>query len=204
MGVGADDEACTAIHEMSEALFLAGRLGVKIEDDGIRLFLQRAGSKNAFSRLEGVVQLRMHEDPPHDVGDQYACAVAGIKNARALARRTLGVIGGPQELVMALAEGNRLFLIPDVIAGGDNIGTGIDGLEIDILGDTETTSSILTVDDDEIQLQIGNQPRQSLPDSRPVLPTMSPRKRSLIHPPRSCACFDISSPLTGNQSFKKC
>lgn len=53
-----------------------------------------------------------------------------------------------------------------MIAGGDNIGTGIDGLEIDILGDTETTSSILTVDDDEIQLQIGNQPRQSLPDSR--------------------------------------
>lgn len=66
---------------------------------------------------------------------------------------------------MALAEGNRFLLVPDMVAGRDNIGAGIDGLEIDIFGDAEAAGGVFTVDDHKIELQIGNQPRQSFPDS---------------------------------------
>ena len=40
----------------------------------------------------------------HDVGNQHTRAIAGIEQAGALAGRALRVIGGAQELVVALAE----------------------------------------------------------------------------------------------------
>lgn len=91
---------------------------------------------------------------------------------------------------MALAEGNRFLLIPDMVAGGHHIRTGIDGLEIDILGNAKTASGVFTVDDNEVQLQIGNQPRQLLPDSRASgLANHISEKKKPHSPPRSCACF---------------
>ena len=41
-------EAGTAIDEMSEALLFTGRFGMEVEDNGIRLLFQRAGSQNVF------------------------------------------------------------------------------------------------------------------------------------------------------------
>ena len=46
MRMRADDEACSAVDEMAEALLLARRLGVEIEDRGIRLLPERAGGEN--------------------------------------------------------------------------------------------------------------------------------------------------------------
>ena len=167
---------------------------MKVENDGVGLLFQRARGKNSLGRLEGIVQFRMHEDAAHNVGDEDARAVAGIKNARALARRTLRIIGGTQELVVALAEGNRLLLVPDMVARRHHIGAGIDGLEVDILGDAETAGGIFTVDDDEIELQIGNQSRQPVPDRRAsgLAHHVSEKKKS-HSPPRFAYVLWIAS-----------
>ena len=45
MGVGADDEAGAAVDEMAERLFLADRLGVKIDDRRIAGEAERAGGE---------------------------------------------------------------------------------------------------------------------------------------------------------------
>ncbi len=166
MRMRADDEARATVDEMAEALLLAGRLRVKIENDRVRLLLQRAGRQNALRRAEGIIELGMHEDAAHDVGNQHTRAIAGIEQAGALAGRALRVIGGTQELVVALAEGHRLLLVPDMVAGGDDIRAGIDRFQIDVFGNPEAASGVLAIDDDEIQFQVGDQPRQFFPDGR--------------------------------------
>lgn len=95
---------------------------------------------------------------------------------------------------MALAEGNCFLLVPDMVAGRHDIGTGVDGFEKDILGNTETPGGVFTVDDDEIELQIGNQPRQPVPDSRaPGLANHIPEKKKSHSPPRLRMFFWIAS-----------
>ena len=58
MRMRADDEAGATVDEMAEALLLAGRFRVKIEDDRIRLLFKRAGRQNALRRAEGIIQLQ--------------------------------------------------------------------------------------------------------------------------------------------------
>ena len=52
---------------------------------------------------------------------------------------------------MTLDEDQRFLLIEGVIAQCDHIGTSLQKIDEDGLGDTKTTGSILTVDDDEIE-----------------------------------------------------
>ena len=109
----------------------------------------------------------MHEDAAHDVGDQNARAVPGQVDAGAAAGRALGIIGGAQEAVLARGECQRLALVPDMIAGGDDIGAcGERGLE-NLFRDAETAGRVLAVDDDEIEPEIGNQAGKLLPHRRP-------------------------------------
>ena len=65
---------------------------------------------------------------------------------------------------MPRAEAHRFLLVPDVIAGSHHIGPGIDRLEIDVFSNAETTRSILAVDDDKIEFQVGDQTGQAFPD----------------------------------------
>ena len=167
MRVRADHETGAAIDEMAEALLLAGGFRMEIEDDGVGLFLQRRGVENGFGCLERVVEFRVHEHAAHDIGDQHAGAVAGVIKARAAPWRARGVIRRAQELIVALAENDRFLLVPDMVAGGDDIGAGIDGFEEDILGDAEAAGGILAVDDDEIEFQVGHEPRQAIPYRSP-------------------------------------
>ncbi|MNL42573.1 hypothetical protein D3C87_1650360 [compost metagenome] len=55
-----------------------------------------------------------------------------------------------------------------MVTGGDHVGTGIDRFKINIFGDPKTTRSILTIHDHKIEFQIGNQPRQSVPNRCPT------------------------------------
>ena len=167
MRVRADDEAGAAVDEMAKALFFAGGFGVEVEDDGVGLLLERAGGQDRLGRLEGIVEFRMHEHPAHDVGDEDAGAVASVEQAGAASGGAGRIIGGPQKLVVARREDHRVLLVPDMVAGGHHVGAGIDRFQEDVLGDAETAGGILAVDDDEIQLEVGNQSRQPVPDRRP-------------------------------------
>ena len=78
MGVGADDEADAAVDEMAERLFLAGRLGVEIDDRRVAADPERAGGELLLDALERVVE-RVHEHPAHHVDDEHPRAVRGLE-----------------------------------------------------------------------------------------------------------------------------
>ncbi len=157
------DRAGAAVDEMGEAHLLAGRLGVEIEDHRIRLLAERAGGELALGGMEGIVEIGMHEDAAHDVGHHDARAVPREIEARAAARRAGGEIGRPQETVLARGEVQRLALVPDMVAGGDHVGAGLERGAEDVVGDAEAAGRVLAVDDDEIEPEIRNQPGQLPP-----------------------------------------
>lgn len=161
-----DDEAGAAVDEMAEALLFAGRFRMEIEDDRIRLLAERTGVEDRLSRLEGIIEFRMHEDAAHDIGNQNAGAVAGKEQVGTAAGRAGRVVGRAKKLVVPLAEDHRFLLVPDVIARGHHVGTGVDRLEEDVFGDAEAASGIFAVDDDEIELEVTDQSRKPLPDRR--------------------------------------
>ncbi len=105
----------------------------------------------------------MHEDAPHDVGNEDAGAVAGEIDAGALARRAFREIGRPEEAVGARREFERLALVPDMVAGGHHVGAGRQRLAIDLFGDAEAARCVLAVDDHEIELEVGNEAGKALP-----------------------------------------
>ncbi len=68
---------------------------------------------------------------------------------------------------MPARKGDGVLLVPDMVAGRHHIGARIDGLQKDVLGDAEAAGGVLAVDDDEVELQIGDQTRQAVPDGHP-------------------------------------
>ena len=77
-----------------------------------------------------------------------------------------GIVGRPQEALLARRERQRLALVPDMVAGGHDIGAGRNRLAKDLLGDAEAAGGVLAVDDDEIEPEIGDQAGQLLPHRR--------------------------------------
>ena len=69
---------------------------------------------------------------------------------------------GRRKRSCALGEDQRLALVEDVVAGGHDVGAGIEHLAQDFLGDAEAAGGVLAVDDDEIELVVGDQRRQPL------------------------------------------
>ena len=136
-----------------------------VEDDGVGARFERAGGKLALDRGERIVE-RVHEDAAHGVDDERALAVLGVDHGGAAAGRALGIIERADQARRALDEHQRLALIEGVIAERDGVGAGIDQLVVDRLGDAEAAGRVLAVDDDEIELPVGDQARQPLVDDR--------------------------------------
>src|SRR3954468_9390469 len=103
MGVGADDEAGAAVAEEADALLLAGRLAMEVDDDGVRGNAERASAELALQRCEGIVE-RGHEDAAQSVDDERVLAVLGLDQRGAAAGRTAWIIRGPHQTIRALDE----------------------------------------------------------------------------------------------------
>ena len=78
-------------------------------------------------------------------------AVIDVGAAAGRARR---IVDRAQEAVVALGEGQRLALVPDMVAGGDAVGAGVEQLLQDLLGDAEAAGGVLAVDDDEVEAML--------------------------------------------------
>ena len=167
MGMGPHHDARPPVEEMPEALLLAGRLGVEVDDDGVRLFAHRAGRDQIVGAGEGIVEIGMHEHPAHDVGDQHPRAVLRLEQARAVAGRAGRIVRRPDEAVLPSGEGQRLALVPDVVAGGHRIGARLQRALEDLLGDAEAAGRVLAIDDDEVELPVGDQAGQPVEDGGP-------------------------------------
>ena len=178
--MGSDDQAGAPVGEIAHRLLFACRFAVKIDNDRVRTGIERAGRQLALDCGKRVVE-RVHEDPAHGVDHQSPLAVLGVDQRRAAAGRALRKIERSNEARRALDEDQRFALIPRVVAERDRIRAGIDQLIVDDLGDAEAAGGVLAVDDDEIELPIGNEwGSRSMTMVRPERPTMSPIKRIRI------------------------
>ena len=79
-----------------------------------------------------------------------------------------GKLIGPEQAVMPLDEDQRLALVPDVIAGGHDVGSGVEELKQDRLGDAEPAGGVLAIDHHEMRAVAFAQARQRLDERRPA------------------------------------
>src|SRR5262249_42868665 len=68
----------------------------------------------------------------------------------------------PQQARMTIDEGDGLALVPDMVAGADDVDTGGVELVADLLGDAEPSGGVLAVDDDEVEPELASQARHML------------------------------------------
>ena len=165
MRVRADHQARAPIAEMTHRLFLARRLAMDIDHDRVRRALERTGGKLALRCRERIVE-RIHEDAAHQVDDQHARAVLRIEQHHAAPRRAGRIIVRADEPRRARDEGERLALVPRMIAAGNNVRAGLDHLVVDRLGDAETAGRVLTVDDHAVELPVALEVGQTVVHGR--------------------------------------
>ena len=156
MRVRAHDAAHPPVEEVGHRLLLAGGLRVHVEDDRVRATLERAGGDLVVHGTERAIDLG-HEHAPHGVHHQHVHAVLRLEQARAFARRALGIVERAQQLGTALDVDEGILLVERVVAERDDIGAGIDQLVEDLLGDAKAAGRVLAIDDEEIELVAGAQ-----------------------------------------------
>jgi hypothetical protein len=87
------------------------------------------------------------------------CPFAVFEQIGAPARRAGREIDRPQQALVLGDVGNDVALVPDVIAGGDAIHSGVVQLGADLGRDTEACRRVLAVDHDEIEAELAAQAR---------------------------------------------
>ncbi len=97
MGMGADGHGNAAIGEMRQRLFLARRLGVKVEDDGVGGEAERTGGQFLLDGGERIVH-RVHEDAADHAHHQHALALGRLIQPGAAPRRARRIIERPQHM----------------------------------------------------------------------------------------------------------
>src|ERR1700761_2515082 len=101
MGMRADDEAGAAVAEEADALLLAGRLAMEIDDDRVGSNAEGRGAELAAQRGKGIVE-RGHEDAAERIDDERRLAVLALDQRSAAAGRAARIIRGPHQAVRAL------------------------------------------------------------------------------------------------------
>src|SRR5690606_3140593 len=133
----------------------------------VRLFTERAGGELALGGLKRIVELGMHEHAAHDVGNEDARTVPGLIEAGAAPGRSDREVCRPKEAMLARREVERLALVPDVVAGGNDIGARVERRLEDLLGYAKPASGVFAVDDDKIEPEVGDQAGKAFPYRRP-------------------------------------
>ena len=133
----------------ASACFSERRLGVDVDEDGVRALQQGACRDLALHCQERVVQ-RIHENAAESVHHQDLGAVRGPEQPGARTRRADGIVERPQQAVLPRDEYERLPLVPNVVASGDNIGTGVVQVLENLLGYAKAARRVFAVDDNEV------------------------------------------------------
>ena len=201
MGVGADHEARAAVGEIAHRLLLAGRLGMHVDDDGVGVAAERAGGEFALDRGERIVE-RVHEDAAHGVDHQHARAVLGLDHGGAAPGRAGRIVERTDQPRRALDEHQRLALVPGMVAERDGVGAGVEEILIDRLGDAEAAGGILAVDDDEIELPVGDQAGQALQHDRPAAAPHHVADKQNSHI-TSCGSRSLRAPLARDRGARR-
>ena len=152
VGVGAEDGGDAAIEIPAEGLLFARGLGVEIDEDD----LGGDFGEELVGFAEGVVA-GGHEDAALEVEDGVLGAVIEGALVAAEAYGGGGVVAGTEQAAGALVRGGEdahvvedFALIPDVVAGGDDVGAEIEEFLGERGRDAEAAGRIFTVDDEEV------------------------------------------------------
>jgi hypothetical protein len=150
--VGAEQGSDAAVEVPAEGYFFAGGFAVEVEEDDFGGDL----AEELVGLAEGIVAAG-HEDAALEVHDGVLLAVAEFALVDAEAGSADSVVGGAEDAAAAdVRVGGHghvfedLALVPDVIAGGDDVGAEIEEFLGDGGGDAEASGSVFAVDDEEI------------------------------------------------------
>lgn len=156
VGVGAEDGGDAAVEVPAEGGFFAGGFGVEVEEDDFRVGVALDEGEEFVGFAEGVVGAG-HEDAALEVDDGVWGAVAEGALVEAEAGSAVSEVGGAED---AAAAGVRvggdvhvfddLFFVPDVVAGGDDVGAEVEEFFCDGGSDAEAAGGVFAVDDEEV------------------------------------------------------
>jgi hypothetical protein len=104
----------------------------------------------------------VHMDAAQEVDDQDAQAPGRLEQLRASARRPghARIVERPDQPGFPHDIGQRLFLIPRMIAERQAVGAGVEQFSRGGLGDPKAGGRVLGVDDGEVQGEVAAQARQ--------------------------------------------
>ena len=152
VGVGAEDGGDAAVEIPAEGDLFAGGLGVDVEEDD--------GSGDLGEELVGLAEGVVaggHEYAALKVHDGVLLAGGKLALVDAEAGSSGGVVGGAQDAAAAVVgvggDGHvleDLALVPDVVAGGDDMGSHVEDLFGEGRGDAEAACGVFAVDDEEV------------------------------------------------------
>ncbi len=156
MGVGAKDCGDAAIEVPAKGDLLTGGLGMEVKEDDPGARMLRDGIEQIVRLTERVVA-GAHEDAALQVQDGIALPCGELALIDAEARGAHGVVGRPQHPAATLVgicwNGHVVedfALVPDVVAGGDDMGPEVEEFFGDRWRDAEAARSVFAVDDKEV------------------------------------------------------
>ena len=119
-------------------------------------------AENVVEPGERIVE-RVHEEPAHQIDDQHVPPADPVQPP-AGTRRALREIRRTQQARVAVDIGDELPLVPDVVAGGQDVDAAIVEFAAEALGQAESAGRVLRVDDDEVEREFVAQRRHVLLD----------------------------------------
>ncbi len=118
---------------------------MEVHDDGARLFTEAV--QQVVHRRERVVDLDGHESTALEADDERA-----VGHDCAAARGGLRIVERAQDRCLAIHVRHHVLVVPDVVAGGDDVDAGVEQLFGHLGRDAETGGGVLAVANDEINL----------------------------------------------------
>ena len=150
--VGAEQGGDAAIEVPAEGHFFAGGLAVEVEEDDLCFDF----AKELVGLAEGVVA-GGHEDAALEIHDGVGLAGGELALVDAESWCAYSVVGWTKDATAAdVGVGwdgqvfEDFFFVPDMVAGGDDVGAEIEEFFCDGGSDAEAASSVFAVDDKEI------------------------------------------------------
>jgi len=152
MGVGAEEGGDATVEVPAEGNFLRGGFAVEVEED----YFCGDLAEQLVGFAEGIVA-GGHEDAALKVHDGIGLAGGEFALVDTEAGCADGVVGGAEDAAAANVgvDGNGhvfedLALVPDVVAGGDDVCAEIEELFCDRRGDAKAASGVFSVDYEEV------------------------------------------------------
>lgn len=146
MGVGADNGADAPVEIATDGDFFRGGFGVDFDhDDGGKVGVL---SEEGINGAEGAV-VGIHEHASDDGNDGEGSS-GGFEGGPSTSGTTGSEVEGADDSRFEVEEAVDVFLIPGVVAEGDDVGSGVEEGFGDGWGNATSRSGVFRVDDDGV------------------------------------------------------